>query len=155
MRTCGLAKVSKASKASKVLDKSKSRILLTALPIVAAFAFLWFPFDWLSEVWSPFGNPFRVVFHDARSHFYGHTVLFLVTGIVVLIRLPVLARKPVFYIGAMVAAALVQEAIQALFRNEIPRFNDFNAFRGDALGSFCAFMLVTIIGRFCAKKSLT
>jgi hypothetical protein len=105
---------------------------------------LWFPFDWLSQVWPAFGIPFRAVFHNARNHFIGHTVFFLVIGILILAILPT-ARRLHWYGLGLVIAALVQESIQAAFRYEIPTFTDFNAFMGDALGGLSAWLVWHII----------
>jgi hypothetical protein len=105
---------------------------------------LWFPFDWLSQVWPAFGVPFRAVFHNARNHFIGHTVFFFVIGILILAILPA-SRRLYWYVLGLVIAAFVQESIQAVFRHEIPTFADFNAFQGDALGGLSAWLVWFII----------
>jgi hypothetical protein len=105
---------------------------------------LWFPFDWLSQVWPAFGVPFRAVFHNARNHFIGHAVFFFVIGILILAILPA-SRRIYWYVLGLVIAALVQESIQAVFRHEIPTFTDFNAFQGDALGGLSAWLVWFII----------
>lgn len=104
-------------------------------------AILWFPFDWLSEVWPAFGVPFRQVFRNAHDHFVGHTVFFFIIGTLILSIMPTLGRRLHWYIAGLILAALVQEAIQAGFRGEFPTFTDFNAFRGDALGGMSAWAL--------------
>ncbi len=85
-------------------------------PVLVLLGILWFPFDWLSVVWPPFGVPFRVVFHSAHDHFIGHTVFFLIVGALILTYLPPLRRRPLWYLLGLVLAALIQEAIQAFFR---------------------------------------
>jgi hypothetical protein len=110
-------------------------------PILLLIMILWFPFDWLSTVWPAFGVPFRRVFQDAHDHFIGHLVFFLVTGFLILTYVPALRRKPLWYAFGLVLAALGQETIQAFARGELPAFNDWNAFRGDALGGVAAFLL--------------
>jgi hypothetical protein len=110
-------------------------------PVLALLGLLWFPFDWLSEVWPAFGVPFRRVFRDAQDHFVGHTLFFLIVGALVLAYLPALRRRPHWYFPCLILAALVQETIQALFRGEAPTFTDLNAFKGDALGGTSAFAL--------------
>jgi hypothetical protein len=114
-------------------------------PVLVLLAILWFPFDWLSTVWPAFGVPFRQVFRNAHDHFIGHTVFFFLVGILVLAVIPALRRKPQWYFPGLVLVALVQETIQALFRGEIPTFTDFNAFKGDALGGICAFVLWLLV----------
>lgn len=128
-----------------IADAPWRRRLLLVLrygwPVLALLAFLWFPFDWLSEVWPAFGVPFRLVFRNAHDHFVGHTIFFLVIGLMLLSVVPGLRRRPQWYFPGLVLAALVQETIQALFRGQLPTFTDFNAFKGDALGGTSAFVL--------------
>lgn len=126
--------------------KAAIRFGLPALAVVVLLAILWFPFDWLSTVWPAFGVPFRDVFHNAHDHFIGHTIFFFLVGVFALALIPALRRKPQWYFPGLVAAALVQETIQALFRGAAPTFTDFNAFKGDALGGVAAFALWLIIG---------
>jgi hypothetical protein len=109
-------------------------------PILVVLGILWFPFDWLSEVWPAFGVPFRQIFHNARDHFVGHTIFFFIVGMLLLGVVPLL-RKLRWYLPGLVLAALVQETIQAFFRGQLPTFTDFNAFRGDALGGISAWLL--------------
>jgi hypothetical protein len=101
---------------------------------------LWFPFDWLSEVVPVFGTPFRMVFRTAHDHFVGHTIFFLIVGLLLLLYVPAL-RRLYWYFPALAVAALVQETVQAIFRGEAPTYTDTNAFAGDALGSLTAFAL--------------
>ena len=126
--------------------KAARQLGIPILAVVALLAILWFPFDWLSEVWPAFGVPFREVFHNAHDHFIGHTIFFFLVGFFVLALIPALRRRPQWYFPGLVAAALAQETIQALFRGEAPTFSDFNAFKGDALGGVAAFALWLLIG---------
>ncbi len=119
-------------------------------PVLVAVAILWFPFDWLATVWPAFGTPFRVVFRTAQTHFVGHTTFFFVVGMIALTYFPRLRRQPLAYFAALVACALVQETVQAIFRGEMPTYTDFNAFTGDALGGALAFALWTFI-RFIGR----
>lgn len=118
-----------------------------SLPIFLILAILWFPFDWLASVNSIFGKYFRMFFSTAHDHFIGHTILFFLSGFFLLSYLPALRTKPQVYFVALVLMALIQEAIQAFFRHQLPTFTDFNAFRGDALGGLSAFLLSLILFR--------
>jgi hypothetical protein len=60
--------------------------------------------------------------------------------------IPIMRKKPQWYFPGLVAAALIQETIQAYFRGQTPTFTDFNAFKGDALGGVCAFGLWLFVG---------
>lgn len=110
-------------------------------PVLALLGLLWFPFDWLSVVWPPFGTLFRMVFRTAHDHFIGHAVFFFIVGFLILALLPKLRRRPYWYLPGLALAALVQEAIQALFRGQVPTFTDTNAFAGDALGGIGALVI--------------
>jgi hypothetical protein len=125
-------------------------------PVALVLVILWFPFDWLATVWPAFGAVFYVFFRDEHDHFIGHTVFYLLVGLIVLGYLPVLRRKPHWYALGLVLVALVQETIQAIFRGELPTFNDFNAFRGDALGGLAAFTiawLFTLIVAYWPRRN--
>lgn len=114
--------------------------------VLLLLGILWFPFDWLSEVWPAFGVPFREVFHNAHDHFVGHTVFFFIIGMLILNIIPALRRQLHWYVLGLIMAALVQETIQAFFRGQFPTFTDFNAFRGDALGGMGAWLLWFVLG---------
>ncbi|HEY4388265.1 MAG TPA: hypothetical protein VGN34_27765 [Ktedonobacteraceae bacterium] len=114
-------------------------------PVLVLLGILWFPFDWLSEVWPTFGIPFREVFRNAHDHFIGHTIFFFIIGLFVLSILPALRRRLHWYIPGLILAALIQETIQAFFRGQLPTFTDFNAFWGDALGGISAWLLSFVL----------
>jgi len=109
-------------------------LLRRGWPVLVILGILWFPFDWLSEVWPAFGPPFRLVFRTAHDHFIGHTAFFFIVGFLTLAYLPALRRTPHWYVLGLILAALAQETIQALVRGATPTFTDINAFRGDGLG---------------------
>ncbi len=110
-------------------------------PVLALLAILWFPFDWLSTVWPSFGAVFRQVFRSDHDHFVGHTIFFLIVGVLILAYVPQLRHKLHWYLIGLVLAALMQETIQALFGGRMLSFTDMNAFKGDALGGISAFIL--------------
>jgi hypothetical protein len=128
-------------------------LLRRGWPVVFLLALLWFPFDWLSTVWPAFDVPFRLVFRNARDHFVGHTIFFLLVGLLVLQCLPRLRQRPAWYLAGLVLAALVQETIQALFRGELPTFTDSNAFKGDALGGVSAFAISWLVATLWARRA--
>ncbi len=125
------------------------RITLSGLrygwPVLILLGILWFPFDWLSEVWPAFGSPFRQVFRTAHDHFIGHTIFFFIVGMFILSIVPVLRRRLHWYILGLILAALIQETIQAFFRGQFPTFTDFNAFKGDVLGGMGAWLLWFVV----------
>src|SRR2546423_12520822 len=91
------------------------RVMLLCLrygwPVLILLGILWFPFDWLSEVWPAFGIPFRQVFHNAHDHFVGHTIFFFIVGMLILSMIPILRRRLHWYVGGLILAALVQETV--------------------------------------------
>jgi hypothetical protein len=132
-------------------------LLRLGWPLLLLLGLLWFPFDWLSEVWPAFGVPFRAVFRNAHDHLIGHTVFFLIFGLLTLAYVRSLWRRPQWYVAGLILAALAQETIQALFRGEAPRFTDINAFTGDALGGLAALAiwsaLCLILARLAPRTS--
>jgi hypothetical protein len=131
-----------------MLSKRRTQVLSLlryGWPVLALLAFLWFPFDWLSTVWPTYGNVFNMIFRSDREHFIGHTLLFLLVGSLILAYVPPLRYKFHWYLVGLVLVALTQEAIQAIFRGQIPTFTDTNAFKGDALGGISAFVIWTAI----------
>src|SRR5215470_11246974 len=95
-----------------VLRQRAATLLRFGWPVLILLAILWFPFDWLSTVWPSFGDAFRQVFRNAHDHFIGHSVFFLIVGILILAYLPVLRRKMHWYLAGLVLAALMQETVQ-------------------------------------------
>jgi hypothetical protein len=116
-------------------------LLRIGWPILVLLGILWFPFDWLSTVWPAFGTVFQQVFRTTHDHLVGHTIFFLVVGLLILGYVPALRRRPFWYLVGLVLAALMQEAIQAVFAGRLPTFSDTNAFTGDALGGISAFVI--------------
>ena len=94
-----------------------------------------------------------MVFRNAHDHFVGHTIFFLIVGLLLLAYIPLL-RRPYWYVPAVVVAALAQETIQAFARGAAPSFTDTNAFSGDAIGGLSAFALWLIIATFIALGRL-
>lgn len=136
-----------------ITPRSALRFGWPVVVLLVLLAILWFPFDWLATVWPAFGVPFRAVFQNAHDHFLGHTVFFFVVGFLVLAVLPALRRGPQLYFPGLVLAALAQETIQAIFRGQMPVYNDWNAFRGDALGGTSAFALWLLVALFRTAAS--
>ncbi|HZO71498.1 MAG TPA: hypothetical protein VFB60_04800 [Ktedonobacteraceae bacterium] len=101
-----------------------------------------FPFDWLSEVWPPFGYIFDCVFVTAREHAIGHTTLFLLAGLLVLCSIARLRRAPLLYLLMMLLGSLGEESFQALSTWRMPSYGDGRDLGFDALGFVLAYLLV-------------
>ncbi len=89
-------------------------------PLIVGLGIVLFPFDWLSEVWSPFGRVFDLVFVTARDHFIGHATMFFLMSLIVLLSIPALRLRPTRYFGLMLLVGVGQEALQALFKQQAP-----------------------------------
>jgi hypothetical protein len=89
-------------------------------PLLVGLAIVLFPLDWLAGVWPAYGRVFDVVFVTARDHFIGHVTLYVLMGLLVLLSLPVLRVRPVFYFGLMLLLGVCQETIQTIFHQEGP-----------------------------------
>src|SRR6266699_6787293 len=79
-----------------------------------------FPFDWLANIWPAY----RQVFVGAREHHIGHITLFFIVGLLILLSFPALRSRPFLYFGLLISAALAQEAVQDLFKLQIPDLID-------------------------------
>ncbi|HLG64251.1 MAG TPA: hypothetical protein VKY19_20065 [Ktedonosporobacter sp.] len=110
------------------------------LALLAAILVL-FPFDWLSEVWPPFGYIFDRVFVTAREHAIGHTTLFLLAGLLVLCSIPRLRRFLLLYLLIMLLGSLGEESFQALSTWRMPNYGDGRDLGFDALGFVLAYLL--------------
>jgi len=139
-----------------ILKVCQSRLFWGAL-LVATLVL--FPFDWLSEVWPAFGSLFDRVFVSAREHALGHTVVFLIAGLLVLWALPHLCRfPPVLFIGIMMVGAVGEEFFQGLSRWRLPERADVRDLGFDTLGWVLAYLLAWIwwsLRRVRSKKQDT
>ncbi len=112
-----------------------------------------FPFDWLAETWPPFGALFDRVFVTARDHAVGHTTLFCLLGLLALLSLPALAARPVVYVALLVPAALAQEALQALFKQQAPRLGSGRDLLYDLLGWCIALGALWLVRRMALQHA--
>src|SRR6266852_9544464 len=95
-------------------------IVMRLWPLAIGLVLVLFPFDWLSNVWPVYGQVFDQVFVSAREHHIGHSTLFLIVGLLILLSFPTLRARPLLYFGLMISAAFAQEAVQNLFKLHLP-----------------------------------
>jgi len=95
-------------------------ILLRLWPLLAGLLIVLFPFDWLSRVWPLYGKAFNRVFVTARDHHIGHTTMFFLAGLLTLLCLPRLQRRPLPYLCLVVLIGIGQETLQNLFNQRPP-----------------------------------
>ena len=121
-------------------------------PLLAALAVTLFPFDWLGEVWPAYARVFDVVFATTLSHEIGHATIFFLTGLFVLLSVPLVQRRPLLYFGLLLAVAVGQEALQALFKWQLPTIWDGRDLFFDCTGFTLAYLLLWGARRLRTKK---
>ena len=127
----------------------QSRFLWLAL--LAAILIL-FPFDWLSEVWPAFGSLFDRIFVSEREHALGHTIVFLLAGLLVFCSIPQLRRHPLLYTLIMILGAVGEEFFQALSKWQMPNVGDGRDIGFDVLGFVLAYLLAWVWWRLRDAK---
>jgi ABC-type bacteriocin/lantibiotic exporter with double-glycine peptidase domain len=117
-------------------------IVMRLWPFAIGVVLVLFPFDWLSNVWPVYGQVFDRVFVSAREHHIGHSTLFLIVGLLILLSFPALRSRSLLYFGLMISAALAQEAVQDLFTLHLPSPADGLDLVFDAVGFTIAYLIV-------------
>src|SRR5437660_3485708 len=91
-------------------------IVVRLWPLAIGLVLVLFPFDWLSNAWPAYRQVFEQVFVSAREHHIGHSTLFFIVGLLVLLSFSALRTRPVLYFGLMFSAAIAQELVQDLLK---------------------------------------
>src|SRR5690349_14397122 len=99
-------------------------IVMRLWPLAIGLVLVLFPFDWLATVWPAYRQAFEQVFVGAREHHIGHSSLFFIVGLLVLVSFPALRSRPLLYFGLLISAALAQEVVQDLFKFLLPDLTD-------------------------------
>ncbi len=123
-------------------------------PVLVVLVVTLFPFEWLSGIWPAFGGIFDPVFATTRAHLIGHTTLFFLVGLLILLSVPLLQRRPLHYFGLILLVTLGQEALQALFKLHLPTAWDGLDLLLDLTGSALAFLLLRAWQRARQRLSL-
>lgn len=129
----------------KSLPEKRSLVkkaLVRLWPFLIALAIALFPFDWLTEVWPAYRQVFDRVFVTARDHAIGHSTLFFLLGLFALVVSPALRKRPLLYLGLMLLVTLGQEALQSIFKQELPNIYDGRDILFDLLGVTVAFVVM-------------
>jgi hypothetical protein len=117
------------------------RLLWFAL---AAIVLVLFPFDWLGQVWPAYGQVFDQVFATAISHEIGHATLFFIAALLILSSFPALRSRPLRYFVVMVLGALGEEALQSLFKLQLPTIWDGRDLLLDLVGIVTAYFAIRL-----------
>ncbi len=129
-----------------------SGVHLYLWPLLVVLAVTLFPFDSLGKVWPAYAQVFDVVFATALSHEIGHTTIFFLAGLFVLLSVPLLQRRLLPYMGMMLVIGIMQEAVQALFKWQPPGIWSGRDLFFDLTGSTLAFLLLWGARRLRARK---
>jgi hypothetical protein len=121
---------------------SMRTIILRLWPLAIGLVLVIFPFDWLADVWPTYRQVFEQVFVGARAHHIGHITLFFIVGLLILLNFPALRSRPFLYFGLLISAALAQEAVQDLFKLQVPDLVDGLDLLFDAIGFTVAYLWV-------------
>src|SRR5260370_15051131 len=99
-------------------------VVMRLWPLTIGLVLVLFPFDWVANVWPAYRQVFEQVFVGAREHHIGHSTLFFIVGMLVLINFPALRTRPLLYFGLMILAAIAQELLQDIFKFALPDLLD-------------------------------
>lgn len=117
-------------------------IVMRLWPLAIGAVLVIFPFDWLGNVWPAYQQLFERVFVGAREHHIGHSTLFLIVGLIVLLSFSALRTRPLLYFLLMISAAIAQELVQDLFKYVLPDLSDGLDLLYDAVGFAIAYLIV-------------
>jgi hypothetical protein len=115
-------------------------------PALLAASLVLFPFDWLGDVWPAYALVFDRVFATALAHEVGHTTLFFIAGLLILLSFPRLRRRPALYLVIMALGAVSEEALQDLFKLSLPSIWDGR----DLLLDLTGFVVAYAVMRACS-----
>ena len=117
-------------------------IIIRLWPLAIGAVLVLFPFDWLGNIWPAYQQVFERVFVGAREHHIGHSTLFFIVGLILLLSFPGLRTRPLLYFGLMILAAISQELVQDLFKFVMPDLTDGLDLLFDTLGFTVAYLAV-------------
>ncbi len=129
-------------------------IVMRLWPLALGAVLVLFPFDLLGNIWPAYQQVFERVFVGAREHHVGHSALFLIVGLIVLLSFPALRPRPLLFFGLMITAAIAQELVQDLFKFVVPDPTDGLDLLFDALGFAFAYLAVWGWQTFLLSKKI-
>lgn len=107
-----------------------------------AVILVFFPFEWLRNIWPAYALVFDRVFATALAHHIGHTTVFLLAGLLLLSSSARLRRSPLLYATIFMLGAVSEELFQALSKWQFPDIGDLRDIGFDVLGFVLAYLLV-------------
>ena len=126
------------------IKMSRTLKLRYLLPVLVVMVLVLFPFDWLGNVWPAYAQIFDVVFATPLSHMIGHATLFFIASLIVLLTFPILRYRPILYFTIMLLGAVGEEALQDLFKLQMPSIWDGRDLLLDFVGFTIGFIVVRL-----------
>ncbi|HLZ61411.1 MAG TPA: hypothetical protein VKR06_31065 [Ktedonosporobacter sp.] len=123
---------------------SKKLALRILWPLLGAAVLVLFPFDWLGEVWPAYGQLFDIVFATALAHHIGHATIFFIAAVLILYAFPALLARPLLYLLLLLLGALAEEALQSLFKLQLPNWGDGRDLMYDFIGIVLAYAILRL-----------
>jgi hypothetical protein len=124
---------------NQIADKALSLRRLWPLLVLLALAF--FPFGWLGEVWPIFGRLLGVAFSGVVVHAIAHSLIFCLVGLALLAIFPSLRQRPWSFLAIILAAGMVQEAVQLIYKQRPIEFDELRDLVTDLIGALAALAL--------------
>ena len=117
--------------------------------LVVMLAWVLLPAIGLAVVWPEFGLVLGSMFPDRLAHTVGHFALHFLLGLVILATFPQIRVRFWPYCALMVLIALVQEALQAPFKQVLFTWDSAYDLVVDSLGALCAWTVSQVlVGRW-------
>lgn len=130
---------------NQIADRALSIRRLWPLLVLLALAF--FPFGWLGEVWPIFGWLLGVAFSTVLAHAIVHSLIFCLIGLALLAVFPSLRQRPWSFLAIILAAGMVQEAVQLIYKQRPIEFDELRDLITDLIGALAALTIVRAAAR--------
>lgn len=112
------------------------------LPLALLIAVTLFPWGWLTQQWPAFDRFMGLLFSEQIGHIIGHSTIFALLGLGLLVALRAL-RRPLPYLITIIGFAISQELLQLAYKQRPIVTDDIS----DLLVDLAAATLVFVIWR--------
>ncbi|NJP05529.1 MAG: hypothetical protein HC837_07875 [Chloroflexaceae bacterium] len=118
--------------------------MLRCLPLLLIYLVIFFPTGWLIEHWLRSGENLWLsrFFYSEKAHTLAHTIIFLGSGLVLLMTFPGLQRRFLLYLSLILLAGLLQEGFQLLYKRRGVAWNDLFDLTVDMSAGLVAWVLL-------------
>lgn len=120
---------------------------------IALFPYGLVPFDRILSFSPDLMDSFYRLSNTWQAHVVGHAAIFMVMGTAVLLRFPVLLRRPKVYFGLMLVLGVLQEFFQIVgFKHRGLIFDDMFDVFVDLTGALIVFLVLRLIFKISAGE---